>query len=283
MRILVTGAKGMLGTDLCARLTAEHDVLPYDLPELDITDGAATRTLLRQERPQVVIHCAAYTNVDGCEREPETAFRVNGFGSWNVAAACQKVDAALVYIGTDFVFDGEKGASYDEFDQTNPLGTYGRSKLAGEMIVREMLPRHYIARTAWLFGVHGNNFVKAIMKRARETGAVQVVADQVGCPTHTVDLAEALAQLITTPLYGTYHITNTGSCSWADFAEEILRQAQIDAQVTRISAADWPSPTRRPKDSRLRHLALEMQGRDNLRPWQEALAHYLELSHGASK
>jgi len=277
MRILVTGARGMLGTDLCARLNGAHEVIPLDLPELEITDTAAVLARLEAERPEMVIHCAAYTQVDGCERDPARAFRVNSFGTWNVASACQKIGAAITYISTDFVFDGEKGEPYDEFDKTNPIGIYGRSKLAGEKVIRGMLSRGFIIRTAWLFGVHGNNFVRNILSKAEEGGPLRVVADQVGCPTHTVDLAEAIAGLLESPLYGIYHITNSGSCSWAQFAEEIIRQAGLSAQVIPISSAEWDSPTRRPKDSRLRHLALEMQGRDNIKPWQEGLAEFLSI------
>ncbi|NIM06252.1 MAG: dTDP-4-dehydrorhamnose reductase [Armatimonadetes bacterium] len=277
MKVLVTGAKGMLGTDLCARLGKQHEVIPLDLPELDVTETASVFARLEATRPEMVIHCAAYTHVDGCERDPAQAFRVNSFGTWNVASACQKIDAALTYISTDFVFDGEKGEPYDEFDKTNPISVYGRSKLAGEEVIRALLSRYLIIRSAWLFGVHGKNFVRTVLHRAKEEDTVKVVADQMGCPTFTVDLAEAVAGLLESPLFGIYHITNSGACSWAQFAQEILRQAGLSAQVVPIAAAEWDSPTRRPKDSRLRHLALEMQGRDNLRFWQEALADFLGI------
>lgn len=276
MKILVTGARGMLGTDLCARLIQEHEVIALDLPELDITDSADTMAALDIYRPEMVIHCAAYTDVDGCEREPGRAYRVNAFGTWQVAAACRKYDIALAYLSTDFVFDGEKGAPYDEFDRPNPIGVYGRSKFAGEELVRQLVARHIIIRTAWLFGIHGKNFVRTILRHAGEKDELRVVADQVGCPTYTVDLAEAIAGLAGTELYGTYHITNAGACSWAQFAEEIIKQAGLETKVIPIPASEWNSPTRRPKDSRLRHLALEMLGRDNIRPWQQALAEFLK-------
>lgn len=279
MKILIDGARGMLGNDLCPRLAERHEIVAWDLQELDITNTGAVMTAIAAEHPDVVIHCAAFTNVDGCERDCLQAYKVNAFGTWNVAAACNKIDAAMVYVSTDFVFDGEKGEPYDEFDTPNPLGAYGRSKLAGEMIVRDLLERHYIARTAWLFGVNGKNFVKTILRAAENGGPLRVVADQVGCPTHTVDLADTLVDLIESPLYGTYHITNSGSCSWAEFATEIIRQAGLSTEVIPIAAAEWDSPTRRPKDSRLRHLALEMQGRDRLKSWQEAVTEYLRLRH----
>jgi len=275
MKILVTGARGMLGQDLCALLIKEHEVIAVDLPEVDITDSADTMAALDIYRPEMVIHCAAYTDVDGCERDADLAYRVNAFGTWNVAAACRKYDLALVYMSTDFVFDGEKGAPYDEFDRPNPIGVYGRSKYAGEELVRQLVAKHIIIRTAWLFGIHGKNFVRTILRHAGEKDELRVVADQVGCPTYTVDLAEAIAGLAGTELYGTYHITNAGACSWAQFAEEIIKQAGLKAKVIPISTLEWNSPTRRPKDSRLRHLALEMLGRDNIRPWQVALTEFL--------
>jgi dTDP-4-dehydrorhamnose reductase len=277
MKILVTGARGMLGSDLCPRLAARHEVVAWDLPELDVTDTDAVMRGLTAERPDAVVHCAAFANVDGCERDCSQAYRVNALGTWNVAAACREVGAAMVYISTDFIFDGEKGAPYDEFDAPHPLGEYGRSKLAGEIVVRGMLERHFIVRTAWLFGVHGKNFVSTILRAAQGGGPLRVVADQIGCPTHAVDLADTLVSLLDSPLYGTYHVTNAGSCSWAEFAAEIVRQAGLSAEVIPIAAAEWESPTRRPKDSRLRHLALEMQGKDTLPPWQDALAEYLRL------
>jgi dTDP-4-dehydrorhamnose reductase len=280
MKILVTGARGMLGTDLCPILARQHEIIAWDLAELDITDTNAVMTALGREKPELVMHCAAYANVDGCERDPELAYRVNVLGTWNVAAACQAVGAAMCYISTDFVFDGEKETPYDEFDTPNPLGAYGRSKLAGEMVLKSILPRHYIVRTAWLYGAHGKNFVRTILERAKTGEPLRVVADQVGCPTYAVDLAETIASIIASPLYGTYHATNTGSCSWAEFAQEIIRQAGLHTEIIPIASSDWPSPTRRPKNSRLRHLALEMQGRDNLRSWQEALTAYLREASG---
>ncbi len=265
----------MLGTDLCARLAGAHELIALDLPELDITDTCAVFDKISSERPEMVLHCAAYTDVDGCESGPNKAFRVNAFGAWNVASACQKSGAALLYVSTDFVFDGDKGEPYDEFDRPNPINAYGRSKFAGEEIVRSLVSRHFIVRTAWLFGARGKNFVRTMLTKAQSGGPLRVVADQVGCPTYTVDLAEAMANLVESPLYGTYHITNSGACSWAEFAAEIVRQAGLSAEVIPISSAEWKSPARRPRNSRLRHLALEMQGRDSLRPWQEALGEFL--------
>jgi len=275
MKILVTGAKGMLGTDLCARLAREHEVIGWDIQELDITDTAGLATIC-DLAPELIAHCAAYADVDGCERDPETAYRVNALGTWNVALAAQQCDAALLYISTDFVFDGEKGEPYDEFDRPNPIGVYGRSKFAGEELVKKLLNRYFLVRTSWLFGKNGKNFVNTILAQAKKGGPLRIVSDQAGRPTYTKDLAEAIAGLIANPLYGIYHVTNSGECSWAGFAEEIVRQAGLKNAVIPISSAEWSTPTRRPKDSRLRHLALEMQRKDNLRSWPEALGDYLQ-------
>jgi len=310
MRIMVTGAQGMLGREMVARLSREHDVVGVDLGDFDVTDFAATAAAIAAARPDLVCHCAAYADVDGCERDPDRAFRVNALGAWNVAAALRPVsqargrqsrrgeparrpcpeqpagDAAapvMIYISTDFVFDGEKSEPYTEYDPPRPLGAYGASKLAGERHVRELAPRHFIVRTAWLYAPHGHNFVLSILRKAREQSAcakaaadqpvLRVVADQVGSPTYAGDLADAIARhIVDSRLYGTYHITNAGSCSWAELAAEALRLARSDARVEPISWRDWPSPTRRPAYSVLRRLNLELQGRDDLRPWQEALA-----------
>jgi len=279
MRILVTGARGMLGTELCAALQGAHEVIGADLEDFDITDTAATLAAVRGARPDWVIHAAAFTDVDGCEREPDRAFRVNALGTWNVAAACRETESALIYLSTDFVFDGEKGAPYTEYDAPHPLGAYGASKLAGERHVRELVEAHAIVRTAWLFARGGKNFVRTILAAAEERGELKVVGDQVGSPTYAPDLAAAIARhLVGTPLYGTYHLTNAGSASWADLAEEALRLAGSGARVVRIAACEWPSPTRRPKQSVLRRYALELRGADDMRPWQEALSEMLDRS-----
>lgn len=269
----------MLGTDL-AKVLADHDLILTDVVgdvrQLDITDADAVMRAIREERPQTVIHSAAYADVDGCERDPDKAYLVNALGTWNVATACREYDAAIVYVSTDFVFDGEKGEPYTEYDAGNPLGHYGGSKLAGERHVRELCPRHYIARTAWLYGEHGKNFPFSIMNAAKTRPELKVVADQIGSPTFTADLAATIGNLIGSPMYGTYHVTNKGTCSWYEFAKEILRLAGITGvEVLPIKAEEWPSPTKRPKYSVLRHLSLELQGRDDLREWQDALADFI--------
>lgn len=289
MRVLVTGAAGMLGTDVIHTLAGKHEVFATDIrgdcdwldvencEVLDTADTARTIELIGRDKPELVVHCAAYTDVDGCERDPDKAYRANALGAWNVASACEQIDAAMLYISTDFVFDGEKDGDYDEFDAVNPISHYGRSKWAGEQLVAKACRKHYIFRTAWLYGAHGKNFVSTMTKLASEGKSLRVVCDQIGSPTYTMDLARMIAAQVGSPLYGTYHVTNSGSCSWYELAVKAVELAGIaDAHITPIATSDWPTPTSRPKRSVLRHLSLEMQGRDDLRSWQDALSEFVE-------
>jgi dTDP-4-dehydrorhamnose reductase len=287
MKILVTGAGGMLGTDVCAELTARgHTVVPAGRGEragflsLDITDTRQTTAALQRERPDAVIHCAAWTDVDGAERTPDPAYRVNALGSWNLAAASAAVDAWLVAVSTDFVFDGAKSMPYNEFDPTHPLGAYGASKEAGERLIRDTLPgRHMIARTSWLFGVHGKNFPYTIRRLAQKLPEIPIVADQVGCPTHTRDLARKLVDLAEDPLPGTYHVCNDGACSWYEFARRIVERSGGNTPVVPITAQEYAerfgSPTKRPAYSPMDRLALRLRGMDDLCHWHDALDDFL--------
>ncbi len=290
MRILVTGANGMLGVDLCALLdAAKHQVIRTDVSAregasipawepLDITSTQAVFQSVLKHQPDAVIHGAAYTDVDGCTRDPDFAHRVNAFGTWNLAAVCGSHNITLAYISTDFVFDGAKNEPYTEFDATNPLSPYGASKLAGERFVTQLCRKHFIARTSWLFGVHGKSFPATMINLAKTRSELSIVCDQTGSPTHTVDLALTVISLLETPLYGTYHVTNSGHCTWYDLAKRTLEMAGITrTEVKPMPATQWPSPTKRPAYSVLRHYALELQGRDNLPPWQTALDHYMQL------
>jgi len=278
MKVLITGAQGMLGSDLCDALSQAHDVVAVDVGDFDITDAIATTNAIVTAHPEIVIHCAAMTDVDGSENDPEGAFAVNARGTWNVAQASAEAGARVVHISTDFVFDGEKGKPYTEFDPPNPLGVYGASKLAGENAVRALVPHHHIVRSAWLFGARGKNFVGTILKAAKERDEVDVVDDQVGSPTYTRDLAKAIAEIILPGRLfpGTHHLVNSGTCSWAELAAEVLRAAGSPTHVKPISAADWPSPTRRPAYSALRSRWLEFQGLPVLRDWREAIRSIVE-------
>lgn len=274
MKILVTGAKGMLGTDLCAELKKKHEVLGLDIEDADLSQPESVG-ILASHRPEAVIHAAAMTNVDACERDPDAAYAANALGTRHAALACQQLDIPLLYLSTDFVFDGAKREPYYEWDAVNPLGHYGRSKLAGEMCVRDLLRRYYIVRTSWLFGRHGKNFISAILSKAGATGEIRVVDDQTGSPTFTADLSAAIARLIETDYYGVYHVTNGGSCTWHAFASEAVRLKGIKATVVPISSGQYPTPTRRPAYSVLRNFCWEGSFGAVLRPWQDALKEYL--------
>ncbi len=270
MRIAITGSKGQLGAVLQARLAGE-ELLPLDLPELDVTDAFQVREVLAAFRPDVTIHAAAMTNVDQCEGEVERAYLVNALGTQNVALACQRCGAAMLYISTGYVFDGRKGAPYLEYDQPAPESVYARSKLAGEWATQALLQRFYIVRIDRLFAPGGRNFVQTVLRLAREQGAMRMVTDEVGSPTYAPDLAEAIARLLPTEVYGIYHLTNAGVCSRYEWAREILRLAGLEVPVT--PAQDYVRPAPVPKDLELANLCGARLG-ITLRPWQEALAAY---------
>lgn len=275
MRIVVTGAKGQLGVEVTAALGGAHAVVGLDLPEWDMT-GPDAPPRLAALGPDWVIHAAAATDVDGCERDPAFAERVNGHGTRQVAEGCRLAGAGMVYLSTDFVFDGAKGTPYLETDTPVPLSAYGRSKLSGEQAVQAIAPRWAIARTAWLFGVHGKNFVKTIVQAAATGKPLRVVNDQVGSPTYAKDLAGALAILVGRQLTGIYHLTNSGACSWFDFTREILAQSGFaDTPLSPISSAELGRPARRPAYSVLAPAAWQAAGERPLRPWPEALTDML--------
>jgi len=280
LRVLVTGACGMLGSLVCAALKGKHTVVPTDIAPgcelLDVADTGSVFDTIDRVRPEMVIHCAAMTDVDGCERDPDAAHKINAVGTWNLACACASIDCPIAYVSTDYVFDGEKGEPYTEFDSPNPLGTYGASKLAGERALAEVCPKHYIVRASWLFAPHGRNFAVSILEAAATQPELRIVADQVGSPTYAKDLAEFLAGLVGSPLFGIYHFTNAGSCSWYEFACAVLNAAgKTQVKVIPIKSEEWRSPTRRPAYSVLRHYRMELLGRDSARPWEEAVAEFV--------
>lgn len=278
--VLVTGARGMLGADVCALLAKRYEVRGVDIDDFDLTDAPAVRSALAEHRPGIVVHCGAWTDVDGCERDPARAFEQNARATGHVAAACADIGASLVYISTDFVFDGSKGEPYTEFDQPNPLSAYGASKLAGEHLVQSLVPQHYIVRSAWLYGVKGRHFVRAILEKSVGKDEIDVVADQFGSPTYARDLAHALVDIIVPAAVvpGIYHVVNGGACSWAELAAEALRLAGRPTRVRPISSTAWPSPTRRPPYSALRSRWFELQGIPPLREWRDALISYIKDS-----
>ncbi len=290
-RVLVIGASGMLGQDVCARFAPHFALIRASRRtgdiQLDITDAPAVREAFVHHAPDVVVLCAAATNVDACERNPEEAYRVNAVGTANVASACVDVGARLVYISTDYVFDGTKGDAYSEWDAPRPLNVYGASKLAGEQWIREICPRHWIVRTAWLYGAGGRCFPQTILHAAREGRPLRVVYDQIGSPTFTWDLAGVLLEIVQRRApYGTYHAVNAGSASWYELACEVIRLAQAKGllsekvEVTPIASRDWLSPTRRPAYSVLKMERLRWAGIRLPRHWKEALQDYVQRLDG---
>jgi len=273
MKLLVTGAAGMLGRDVMhAAGNAGHEVVGFGHNELDVTDAEAVAARIGDERPATVIHCAAWTDVDGAEEHEEEATAVNGAGAGNVAAAAAGVDASVLYVSSDYVFDGSKGSAYVETDQTAPLSAYGRSKLAGEEATREANKRHFIVRSSWLFGTGGPNFVETMLRLAADQSEVLVVRDQVGSPTYTWHLAYGIARLIEGVEYGIHHMAAAGACSWYEFAREIFEQADVDCTVMSATTEMLGRPAPRPAYS-----ALESQRQHpiELPSWQDGLAAYL--------
>ena len=288
MKILITGSNGMLGRALCHGLSDKHEVIGldivaiYDLPftihkfiECDITDRERAIAEIVSIRPDIVIHTAAYTDVDGCEQNPEQAHRINARGTETIALACQKCGAFLYYISTDFVFDGEKKTPYTEEDLPNPISVYGSSKLEGERYVQSILNRSVIVRSSWLFGKGGRNFVDMLIKKAQGEKRIEIVNDQFGSPTYAKDLAEAIKILLSANRYGIYHITNSGSCSWYQFAQAVKEMAGLDVEIVPVSSEQYHSPARRPKMSILDNRRYEELAGSELRPWKEALKEYI--------
>jgi len=267
----------MLGQDFTALAAPRHEIVPLDLPEVDITNAGAVAGYVSSAQPDAVIHAAAFTPVDECERKPELASRVNAEGTRNVALACRDAGVPMLYISTDYVFDGEKAAPYVEDDAPNPLGVYGRSKLEGEKFVRELVPRFWIARTSWLFGPCGKNFVRTILEKAQTGNELRVVDDQFGAPTYTMHLAAALEEIVTKGGPGIYHTTGQGYCSWFEFARTIIQQAGFGVTpVVPIPTSASGRPAPRPKNSRLASTRLQKEGLGLLPPWEEGLRCYLE-------
>ncbi|MDQ0115240.1 dTDP-4-dehydrorhamnose reductase [Paenibacillus harenae] len=276
LKILVTGANGQLGRELMEWVTDTMVIVGVARDQLDITSARQCRDVIEFHRPDVVIHCAAYTAVDKAETEPDEAYRVNEQGTRNIAEAAAAFEAKFCYISTDYVFDGTSSSPYLEQDQTNPLTVYGKSKLAGERAVQSIVERYFIVRTSWVYGQYGNNFVKTMLKLAGERDRLTVVSDQIGSPTYTYDLAAFLIQLVQTEHYGIYHASNTGSCSWYQFAEAIFEESEHKVKVEPCTTAEFPRPASRPANSVMAHGAIMANGLQDLRPWREALRHYLK-------
>ncbi|MCL6547886.1 MAG: dTDP-4-dehydrorhamnose reductase [Alicyclobacillus sp.] len=275
MRILVTGANGQLGQELVRTKWDGVEVLGVGRADMDVTCQDQVRVVIRDVQPDAVIHAAAYTAVDLAESHPDDAFAVNAMGTRNVAFAAEEVGARVCYVSTDYVFDGCRRQPYGEYDNTNPQSVYGQTKRAGEILVQSLSSRWFIVRTSWVYGKHGANFVKTMLAKAREVPRLRVVEDQVGSPTYAKDLAHLLVRLAVSDRYGIYHASNTGSCSWYEFARAILEEAGIPTPIDPCSTAEFPRPAPRPQYSVLGHTALRVNGFPLLRPWREALRDFL--------
>ena len=279
--VAVVGSTGQLGSDLVRVFCAEgHEVFPLSHADIECTDFESVQCALAAIRPGVVINCASFVRVDDCEDQPDQAFQVNAIGALNVARACAELDALCVYISTDYVFDGETRGSYTVEDVTNPINVYGTSKLAGEYMVRQSSPRWLIARVASLFGKvgargKGGNFVETILDRARAGQPLRVVDDVCMSPTYTYDAARALERLLKQGATGVYHLTNSGVCSWHEFAAKSVELAGLDSPVEAVSSAEYLTKARRPVNSALSNRSLDPSVKEILRPWPEALQAYL--------
>ncbi|USB34023.1 dTDP-4-dehydrorhamnose reductase [Paenibacillus sp. YPG26] len=277
--VLVTGAEGQLGRELLEVLgSLGYEVHGLGHQELDITDIEQCYHVLQRLKPGVVIHAAAYTNVDRAESEQDKAYEINAYGTRNIAAAAESIQAKLIYISTDYVFGGGAGQEpYDEFHPTHPINVYGQSKLQGEEFVRQLHSRFFIVRTSWVYGHHGSNFVKTMLNLASSQERISVVDDQIGCPTYTRDLALKLEELASSQKYGTYHISGAGSCSWYELACSIMDLAGLKTAVIPVSTREFPRPAPRPAYSVLMQKALRLNGFSGLRDWREALAEYVNM------
>ena len=280
MRVLVTGAKGQLGSDLLCELSKRNiESVGIDIDDLDITDAAATKRVIEKinndAKIDAIIHCAAYTAVDAAEDNEALVTKINAEGTKNIAEVAKTLDVAMMYISTDYVFDGEGERPWEPDDKRAPLNVYGMAKYNGELYVEELLKKYFIVRISWVFGLHGNNFIKTMLRLGKERGAVSVVNDQIGSPTYTPDLSRLLVDMIVSDKYGRYHATNEGLCSWYDFAVEIFKQAKLDVAVTPVSSDAFPVKAKRPHNSRMDKSKLTENGFELLPPWQDALRRYL--------
>ena len=278
MKVLVTGVKGQLGHDVMNELALRGiEGFGVDVEEMDITDRTACETVIAQEKPDAVIHWAAYTAVDAAEDNLELCRKINAEGTRNIARVCKAMDIKMMYISTDYVFNGGGERPWEPDDHREPLNVYGLTKYEGEIAVEQNVQKYFIVRIAWVFGVNGKNFIKTMLRLGKEKGAVSVVDDQIGSPTYTYDLARLLVDMIQTDKYGRYHATNEGLCSWYEFACEIFRQAGMDeVKVTPVDSDGFPAKAKRPSNSRMSKEKLTENGFERLPSWQNALERYLK-------
>ena len=281
MKVLVTGAKGQLGYDVMNELAKRgYEGIGVDVQEMDITDAQAVDRVITESGVDKVIHCAAYTAVDAAEDNVDLCRKVNAQGTENIAKVCKKLDIPMLYLSTDYVFDGEGTRPWEPDDKRDPLNVYGQTKYEGELAIEENLDKYFIVRIAWVFGVNGKNFIKTMLKLAENHDTITVVNDQVGSPTYTYDLSRLLVDMIETDKYGRYHATNEWLCTWYEFAVEIFRQAGISVNVVPVTSEEFQAKAKRPHNSRLNKDKLDEMGFKRLPSWQDALSRYLKIIRG---
>lgn len=277
MKVLVTGVAGQLGYDVIKELNKRNiECLGIDKADVDLIDFKATEEFITNYKPDAVIHCAAYTAVDKAEDEQGLCYLINASATENIAKVCKRLDVKMIYISTDYVFDGTKEGFYEVDDEPNPINIYGKTKLEGEKAVQKILDKYFIVRISWVFGINGNNFIKTMLKIGQERKELNVVADQYGSPTYTKDLAVLLVDMVQTEKYGIYHATNEGVCSWAEYAEEIFKVAKLDVKVNHITTSEYPTRAKRPMNSRMSKEKLVENGFTKLPEWKVALREYVE-------
>ena len=278
MKVLVTGVNGQLGYDVIIELNKRgYETVGVDAQEMDITDYELVSKVMNEEKPQAVIHCAAYTAVDKAEENIDICRKVNVEGTENIAKVCKELDCKMMYISTDYVFDGEGNRPWEPDDNvTEPLNSYGLTKYEGEQVLQKHVEKFFIVRISWVFGVNGNNFIKTMLRLGKENGKVSVVSDQIGSPTYTADLSILLCNMIESDKYGIYHATNEGFCSWYDFACETFKAANMDVEVIALDSNAFPVKAKRPKNSRMSKDKLIENGFDKMPTWQDATRRYIK-------
>lgn len=277
MRVFVTGVKGQLGYDVMNELEKQGlEGIGVDIDEMDITDADQVNKVIKEAAPDAVIHCAAYTAVDAAEDNEETCRKVNAQGTENIAKVCEELDIKMMYISTDYVFNGQGERPWEPDDEREPLNVYGQTKYEGELAIEEHVKKFFTVRIAWVFGVNGKNFIKTMLNLGKTHDHLTVVNDQTGSPTYTYDLARLLVDMIQTDKYGRYHATNEGLCTWYEFACEIFKQAGMDVSVAPVSSEEYPAKAKRPSNSRMDKSKLTANGFQPLPTWQDALSRYLK-------
>lgn len=277
MRVFVTGVKGQLGYDVMNELEKQGlEGIGVDIDEMDITDADQVNKVIKEAAPDAVIHCAAYTAVDAAEDNEEICRKVNAQGTENIAKVCEELDIKMMYISTDYVFNGQGERPWEPDDEREPLNVYGQTKYEGELAIEEHVKKFFTVRIAWVFGVNGKNFIKTMLNLGKTHDHLTVVNDQTGSPTYTYDLARLLVDMIQTDKYGRYHATNEGLCTWYEFACEIFKQAGMDVSVAPVSSDEYQAKAKRPSNSRMDKSKLTANGFQPLPTWQDALSRYLK-------